>query len=73
MKEIIEAVLSSPDMRAFIEELVLKIVGEILHRRATDPAFLAHSDASFAALRTAKTEEEKKNALKEIQGIIAGG
>lgn len=72
MPALILAILAMPEVRSFVEEIALKLIADILHRRQTDPEFLAKSDAIFAGLGTAKTEEEKANALRSIQTFLVG-
>ena len=72
MEEFIATVLSNPVIRTFVEGLVIKVVADILHRRATDPAFLQKSDEAFAAMSNAKTDEDRLNAQKSIQSLLSG-
>lgn len=71
MLEIIAALLSSPVVRSFVEECVIHVVADIFHRRDTDPTFRAQSDAAFAQLSQAKTPEEKIDAQKVLQSLLA--
>lgn len=67
---VLEAVLSSPAVRALIEGIALKLIVEILHRRSVDPNFLAESDSAFANLREAKNDEELANAQDQIRRLM---
>ena len=74
IKEVIIALLASPDVRLFFEELAIKVMAEVMHRRAIDPAFLVASDAAFKLKADAKTPEEITNAQNAIRllGINSG-
>lgn len=69
--EVVALLLANPEFRSLVESLAVKVVAEIFHRRAVDPAYLAKSDAAFAAHASATTDEEKQNALKGLQSLFA--
>lgn len=71
MPEILLALIGNAEFRALVEGVAVKVVAEIFHRRAIDPAYLAKSDAAFAAHASATTDEEKQNALKGLQSLFA--
>lgn len=71
MEEIMSAVLASPAFRTFVEGVAVKIIADIFHRRSIDPDFLTNSDAAFAALSAAQTDEDKQNALVKIQALMS--
>jgi hypothetical protein len=71
--EIIEAVCASPIVKAFIEGLCIKIVADLLHRRATDPNFLIKSDAAFASISAAKTSEDQIASQKALAALMSSG
>lgn len=71
MEEIAAFLLGNPVFRATIESIAVKVIAEILHRRAADPAFLAKSDMVFAQIAQAKTDEEKDRAARSLS-ILTG-
>ncbi len=71
MPEILIALLANPGFQKLIEGVAVKCIAEIFHRRSIDPTYLTRSDAAFAAHATAKTDEEKTNALKQLQSLFA--
>ncbi len=73
MEEVLELVLSSPAVRAFVADVAISVVAGLLRKRATDPAFLAESDKAFDALSTAKTPEELTNAQNLIRTLMSSG
>lgn len=66
MLELVLAVITSPEGRRAIAE----IIGDVLHRRAVDPAYLAQSDTAFASLRNARNEDEKKAAQDALTVLL---
>jgi len=70
MEEALIFLLSNAVVRTFLEGLCIKIVAEVFHRRATDPAFLYSSDAAFSQFASAKTDQEKSDALLKIQSLM---
>lgn len=71
MVEVIEAILADPLVRSYIEGVTLKIVADILSRRAADPDFLAKSGAAFAALSSANTPEGIIDAQNTLRLLLA--
>lgn len=71
LEEILAFLVSSPAFRSLVEGIALKIVADIFHRRATDPDFLAKSDALFQARTLATTDEDRMNVEREIQALMA--
>lgn len=71
-RAVIVGILSLPPVKEFLHDLVCRIVAEIFHRRTTDPEYLAKSNAAFELLGAASSEEEQKNALKAIRGLVSG-
>lgn len=71
METLIAALIADPIVQTFIEGLVIKVVAQLLHRRSVDPDYLQRSDAAFAALQAAKTDEERENAQKTLQSLLA--
>jgi hypothetical protein len=69
MAEIIEAILASPVVKAMIEGICVKIISDLLHRRATDPDFLTQSDAVFAAISAANSPEALTLAQKDLAAL----
>lgn len=63
--------VSSPAFRSLVEGIAIKIIADIFHRRASDPDFLAKSDALFQARALATTDEDRLNVEKAIQALIA--
>jgi len=47
MEEVLALILANAAFRLFVEELVLKAVAQVFHRRASDPNYLALSDANI--------------------------
>lgn len=74
--EVLEAILSalaaSPAFRAIVKGFAIEVVAELLHRRATDPDFLAHSDATFVAISAAKTPEDLTRAQNALRSLLSG-
>ena len=74
MEEILQFILTNPKVLLLVEGVAAKvaygIVADIFHRRATDPSFLAASDAAFAQLAAAPTAQEKQNALTAIENLM---
>lgn len=54
-----------------MEEIAVKVIADIFHRRASDPAFLQASDAVFAELAAAQTPEDQKNAHMALSKLMA--
>lgn len=71
MPEIIAGLLADAAFRLFVEELTLKAVAQVFHRRASDPNYLALSDSIFVQLANAKTDEEQLNAQKALKSLLA--
>ena len=71
MGEILTFILTNAAVRTFIEGLAIKIVADILHRRSIDPQFLTSSDTVFAQISNAKTDEDRINAHKALQALMA--
>jgi hypothetical protein len=71
LEEIIVALLANAAFRATVEGIVVKVVADIFHRRATDPNFLQASDTVFAALAVAKTQEDLTNAQNSLRTLMA--
>ena len=71
MDELVAAALGSQAFREFAVAVTVKIVSEILSRRAADPAFLAISDQVFEAFSTAKTDEERQDAQATLQSLMS--
>lgn len=72
MTEILLALITSPEFRSLVEEITMKIVADVFHRRSVDPDYLAKSDLAFANLYNAKTSEEKTSAQIAVQSLISG-
>lgn len=73
MEAFISALMSNVVFRTAIEEITIKILADIFHRRASDPNFLSSSDAAFSALSAAKTEEEINAAQSILRNIMSNG
>lgn len=71
MDEIVTSLLANPNFRMLIEDIVVRVVAEILHRRASDPEYLAKSDSAFELLSNASTDQEKIDAHLAIAALIA--
>lgn len=71
MEEIILALLGAPAFRALVTEIALAVMVDIFHRRSVNPEFMAKSDQAFGAFMNAKTDGDKKNALAQIQALMA--
>jgi hypothetical protein len=63
------AALREPEIRGWLEQEILKIIAEIMHRRQADPAFLAASDSVFRKWGVAQTPEEKDAAIKALRDL----
>jgi hypothetical protein len=74
--EVISALLENEAFRGLVEGIALKVamavVGDILHRRASDPDFLNRSDAVFSQLSNAKTDQEKQDAQTALSTLMSG-
>ena len=71
MESIIAEILANAAFRAIIEDVAIEVVSRLLHRRATDPNFLAQSDTAFSALASARTPEELTNAQSNLRVLLA--
>ncbi len=71
MEELIIALLANPAVRTFVEELVVKVVAELFHKRSTDPVFLAKSNQAFAQWGSAQTEQERMDAAKNLSTLLS--
>lgn len=71
MIEILEAILTDPIFRTVVENIAVKIIADICHRRTVDPAFLDSSNKAFAALNSAKTDEELVDAQNAIRVLMS--
>lgn len=71
MGEILGLILGSPVVRSAISSIVLEVLSGILHRRSADPEFLSKSNEVFAQFQNAKSDEEKTNAQRALQDLMA--
>lgn len=69
--EVIGAILAIPAIRGMIEDVAMRAIADIFHRRSVDPNFLTKSDAAFAQLSAAKTPEETTNAQLLLRNLMA--
>lgn len=72
MEAFILALLANVAFRTAIEDIAVKLLADIFHRRATDPAFMASSDAAFSALSAAKTDVEVSDAQVKLRALMSG-
>lgn len=61
--------LGQPAVRAFLEEVFVRLFAELFYRSQNDPAFRTQFTSLSETLQNANSEEEKKNALKQIQAL----
>lgn len=63
------ALLAIPPVRAFLEDVFLRMFAEVLFRSDKDPQFKSQFVALSGQLVTATTEDQKRAILKEMQAL----
>lgn len=67
---LLAAAIKEPEIRSFLEEMTIKVIAEVFHRRSLDPEYLAASDSAFRQWGNAASVEEKDAALKNLLGLL---
>lgn len=70
-EKVVSTFLADPNIRSALIQMVTGVIAEVLNRRATDPQYLEKSDAAFAQLSSAQTDDEKTKAHLAIAALLA--
>lgn len=67
---LLAALLGSATIRGYIEDLAMKVIADVFHRRSVDPEYLKQSDAVFAQRAAAKTVADKDAAQDSLRKLL---
>lgn len=64
--------LSNETLMKFFGDIILELIGKLIHKRATDSSFKVASDSLFARMAEAKTPADRKALQEELRKLMAG-